>query len=93
MDMREMVDKVKRKEPLYGHTSLSPHLQGVAARNSRYAGVFIYVIPWANFVNHNQVCMTRSLRSRKEFRIPLLTLLLSSMGWILQNTTGRLKES
>ena len=55
MDMREMVDKVKRKEPLYGLPSLSPHLQGVAARNSRYAGVFFYVIPWANFVNHNQV--------------------------------------
>lgn len=63
MDMREMVDKVKRKEPLYGHTSLSPHLQGVAARNSRYAGVFIHVIPWANFVNHNQVCLTQSLGS------------------------------
>ena len=61
MDMREMVDKVKMKEPLYGHTSLSPHLQGVAARNSRYAGVFIYVIPWMNFVNHNQVCTTLSL--------------------------------
>ena len=25
--------------------------------------------------------------------MPLLTLLLSSMGWIPQNTTGRLKES
>ena len=55
MDMREMVDKVKKKEPLYGQSSLSPHLQGVAARNSRFAGVFFYVIPWANFVNHNQV--------------------------------------
>ena len=58
MDMREMVDKVKRKEPLYGQSSLSPHLQGVAARNSRYAGVFIHVIPWANFVSHNQVRLT-----------------------------------
>ena len=55
MDMREMVDKVKRKEPLYGVSSLSPHLQGVAARNSRYAGVMFYIIPWVNVVNHNQV--------------------------------------
>ena len=55
MDMREMVDKVKKGEPLYGHSDLSPYLQGVAARNSRYAGLFIHVVPWANFVNHNQV--------------------------------------
>ena len=55
MDMREMVDKVKKGEPLYGHSSLSPYMQGVAARNSRYAGLFIHVVPWANFVNHNQV--------------------------------------
>lgn len=55
MDMREMVDKVKRGEPLYGKSSLSPYLQGVASRNSRYSGVFLHVIPWFNFVNHNQV--------------------------------------
>jgi hypothetical protein len=56
MDMREMVDKVKRGEPLYGKSSLSPYMQGVASRNSRYAGVFYHVIPWYNFVNHDQVC-------------------------------------
>lgn len=56
MDMREMVDKVKRKEPLYGTSSLSPYMQGVASRNSRYSGVFLHVIPWFNFVNHEQVC-------------------------------------
>lgn len=55
MDMREMVEKVKAGEPLYGHSTLSPYMQGVAARNSRYAGLFIHVVPWANFVNHNQV--------------------------------------
>ena len=55
MDIREMVDKVKKGEPLYGKSSLSPYLQGVAARNSRYSGVFLHVIPWFNFVNHNQV--------------------------------------
>ncbi|KAI9673386.1 MAG: hypothetical protein M1817_002848 [Caeruleum heppii] len=54
MDMREMVDKVKRGEPLYGHSRLSPYMQGVASRNSRYTGVWLHVILWFNFVNHNQ---------------------------------------
>jgi len=55
MDMREMVDKVKNKEPLYGVSSLSPYMQGVAARNSRYSQIFFHAIPWFNLVNHNQV--------------------------------------
>ena len=55
MDMREMVDKVKKGEPLYGKSSLSPYMQGVASRNSRYSGVFLHVVPWFNFVNHEQV--------------------------------------
>ncbi|KAF4469500.1 NADH-ubiquinone oxidoreductase 21 kDa subunit [Fusarium albosuccineum] len=54
MDMREMVDKVKNGEPLYGASRLSPHMQGVAARQSRYSALFIATIPWFNFVNHNQ---------------------------------------
>ncbi|KAH8816826.1 NADH-ubiquinone oxidoreductase complex I, 21 kDa subunit-domain-containing protein [Xylogone sp. PMI_703] len=54
LDMREMVDKVKKGEPLYGTSSLTPYMQGVASRNSRYSGVFLHVIPWFNFVNHNQ---------------------------------------
>ena len=53
MDMREMVEKVKKKEPLYGTSTLTPYMQGVAARNSRYSGLFIHVLPWFNFVNHN----------------------------------------
>ena len=56
MDMREMVEKVKKGEPLYGKSTLSPYLQGVASRNSRYSGVFLHVLPWFNFVNHEQVC-------------------------------------
>src|SRR4051794_4347585 len=52
MDMREMVDKVKRGEPLYGKSQLTEYYQGVAQRNSRYAATFIHVIPWFNFVNH-----------------------------------------
>lgn len=58
MDMREMVDKIKRNEPLYGRSSLTPYMQGVAARNSRYTGIWLHVIPWFNFVNHDQVLLT-----------------------------------
>lgn len=58
MDMREMVDKVKKGEPLYGNSQVSSYLQGVAARNSRYSELFIHVLPWFNIVNHDQVCQT-----------------------------------
>lgn len=54
LDMREMVDKVKRGEPLYGESQLTPHMQGMAARQSRYSSLFMGVVPWFNFVNHNQ---------------------------------------
>ncbi|KAL7783896.1 NADH-ubiquinone oxidoreductase 21 kDa subunit [Trichoderma ceciliae] len=54
LDMREMVAKVKAGESLYGESKLSPHLQGVAARQSRYSALFFSAIPWFNFVNHNQ---------------------------------------
>lgn len=54
-DMREMTDRVKRGEPLYGVTGLTDYMQGVAARNSRYTGVFFHAVPMFNFVNHNQV--------------------------------------
>ncbi|KAF2997609.1 hypothetical protein E8E13_003746 [Curvularia kusanoi] len=52
MDMREMVDKVKRGESLYGTTEMSEYMQGVAHRNSRYAATFSHVLPWPNLVNH-----------------------------------------
>jgi len=54
MDMREMVDKVKRGESLYGESRLTPYMQGVAARQSRYSVMFTAMIPWFNFVNHPQ---------------------------------------
>lgn len=54
MDMREMVDKVKRDQPLYGESELTPYMQGVAARQSRYSALFMANVPWFNFVNHNQ---------------------------------------
>lgn len=55
MDMKEMVGKVKKGEPLYGSSQVSSYLQGVAARNSRFSELFIHVIPWFNIVNHDQV--------------------------------------
>lgn len=54
MDMAEMTGKVKRGEPLYGVSTLTEYMQGVASRQSRYAGVFMHVLPWFNFVNHGQ---------------------------------------
>ncbi|KAH8907679.1 hypothetical protein BR93DRAFT_926707 [Coniochaeta sp. PMI_546] len=54
MDMREMVDRVKAGQTLYGESQLSPALQGTAARQSRYSALFFGVMPWFNFVNHNQ---------------------------------------
>jgi hypothetical protein len=53
MDMREMVAKVKKGESLYGESSLTPYMQGMASRNSRYSGVWLHILPWFNFVNHN----------------------------------------
>jgi len=55
MDMREMVNKVKNGQPLYGTSSVSSYLQGVAARNSRYSELFVHILPWFNLVNHDQV--------------------------------------
>ncbi len=54
MDMREMVTKVKAGEALYGESKLTPNMQGVAARQSRYSALFMAVLPWFNFVNHSQ---------------------------------------
>lgn len=54
MDMREMVAKVRAGESLYGESKLSPYLQGVAARQSRYSALLFSTVPWFNFVNHNQ---------------------------------------
>lgn len=53
-DMREMTDRAKCGEPLYGRSQLTEYMQGVASRQSRYSGVFLHVMPWFNFVNHSQ---------------------------------------
>ncbi len=55
MDMKEMVEKVKKGESLYGASDLNEYHQGVAARNSRYSALLAHIVPWANLVNHNQV--------------------------------------
>ncbi len=85
MDMREMVDKVKRNEPLYGKSSLTPYMQGVASRNSRYSGVFLHVVPWFNFVNHEQVCDQLSIKQNANH--------LHSMELILQNIINKPRGS
>ncbi len=54
MDMREMTDRVKKGEPLYGVSTMTEYMQGVASRQSRYSGFWLHVVPWFNFVNHNQ---------------------------------------
>lgn len=54
MDMKEMVGRVKKGLPLYGESTLTPAMQGVAARQSRYSALFMATIPWFNFVNHGQ---------------------------------------
>jgi len=54
MDMREMVDRLKAGKSLYGESQLTPAMQGVAARQSRYSALFFAGIPWFNFVNHSQ---------------------------------------
>ena len=52
--MREMVAKVKKGERLYGESTMTPYMQGMAARNSRYTGLWLHVLPWFNLVNHDQ---------------------------------------
>ncbi len=54
MEMRATVNRVKAGEPLYGVSKLTPAMQGVAARQSRYSALFTGVLPWFNFVNHNR---------------------------------------
>ncbi|OLL22400.1 NADH-ubiquinone oxidoreductase 20 subunit [Neolecta irregularis DAH-3] len=54
MDMREMTQRILDGKPLYGTSELSPHMQGVAARNSRYSVLMFTTIPWFNFVNHTE---------------------------------------
>lgn len=53
--MREMVAKVKAGEPLYGSSTLTPYMQGVASRMTRYSGVALHKLSVFNFVNHPHV--------------------------------------
>src|ERR1700753_1191832 len=85
MDMREMVDKVKKGEPLYGISRLSEHHQAMAMRNSKNALFFNHVIPMFNFVNHQQV---RPKDHRDRVQHSKLTLGNSTV-LIPQNITNR----
>lgn len=69
MDMREMVDKVKKGEPLYGHTELTPYMQGIAARNSRFSSLLFSIVPMANFTNHGQVRQTPLMKTDGDGRL------------------------
>lgn len=84
MDMREMVDKVKKGEPLYGKSDLTPYMQGVAVRNSRYSALFAHIMPWANFVNHNQV---------SSIHVMVLSTYRRSMVLIQRNITNKQNEN
>ncbi|CAI4214230.1 unnamed protein product [Parascedosporium putredinis] len=53
VDMREMVAKVKAGTAVWRQSAYSTHA-GVAARQSRYSSLFMAIMPWFNFVNHNQ---------------------------------------
>lgn len=86
MDMREMVTKVKKGEPLYGESELTPYVQGVAARNSRYSSLLFHVVPFFNFVNHNQVSFDMGTRCPS-----ILTGF--SMALIPPNTTSKPSEN
>src|SRR4051812_49203212 len=93
MDMKEMVQKVKNKEPLYGTSTLDAHMQGVAARNSRYSQLFFHVIPWFNFVNHNQVPFLFLLFQGTVFCPGVSNLLAPSTASILLSTSVPRKMS
>ena len=85
MDMREMVEKVKRGESLYGTSALTPYMQGVAVRNSRYSSLMFQIMPWANFVNHNQVSV-RGMASE-------IADNCASTALTLRNTINKLSEN
>jgi len=62
MDMEEMLDKLRKGEPLYGHSSLDPYHQKVAASQSRWAQLKfrmsllssdLDIFPFFNFANHS----------------------------------------
>jgi hypothetical protein len=87
MDMREMVDKAKKGEPLYGKSTLSPEMQQMAARNSRHSAAFLHMLPWANFVNHNHVSAIE-LKLEEDTNVAL-----NSMVWTQRNITNRQSEN
>lgn len=93
MDMREMVAKVKKGEPLYGESELTPYVQGMAARNSRYSSLLFHVVPFANFVNHNQVSPHRECRSTSsDTSVSMVSTLRNIISKRSENSKRRNRE-
>lgn len=87
-----MVDKVKKGEPLYGKSQLTEYMQGVASRQSRYAGLWIHVMPWFNLVNHNQVRRPSPTLSHDLSLFPLF-LLFPSPSTSKRHTPADMSQS
>ncbi|KAI9292046.1 hypothetical protein K502DRAFT_325999 [Neoconidiobolus thromboides FSU 785] len=51
-DIKELGNKYKNEQKLYGQSSLDTYYQQAAANNSRYSALKFGAIPWFNFVNH-----------------------------------------
>ncbi|CAM9015331.1 unnamed protein product [Wickerhamomyces anomalus] len=52
-DRYEIKSKLSKGEPLFGNSTLTPWLQGVASRNSKNSQLNLHLIPWFNLVSHN----------------------------------------
>ncbi|KZV99999.1 NUXm, NADH-ubiquinone oxidoreductase [Exidia glandulosa HHB12029] len=52
LDMKELTELARKGKPLYGMSSESTWIQGVAYRNSQWSQLFFRAVPWFNLVNH-----------------------------------------
>jgi hypothetical protein len=57
-DMQEMKGRVAAGLKPYGESELSPYMQGVAARNSTFSGLFVGLMPW--YGSLYRVCVANS---------------------------------
>ncbi|KAI9027310.1 NADH-ubiquinone oxidoreductase complex I, 21 kDa subunit-domain-containing protein [Phycomyces nitens] len=52
-DHAELSQRFKEGKPLYGESSMPPHVANESSRNSRFAQLKFSVFPFFNFANHN----------------------------------------
>ncbi|KAL1924867.1 uncharacterized protein VTP21DRAFT_4521 [Calcarisporiella thermophila] len=52
LDKEEMEQRLKEGKPLYGESHLSPYMQGVSSRTSKYSALKLHAVPWFNTTNH-----------------------------------------